>query len=288
MAAASGAVEPKPERLFIGETTIDPESDETTTIHGEESLLREAIASYETCSSEKSSRCVKGNFGSVYNINVRGVNYYMKKIEVPNNRRLTIIREIYAAIQLTEKIPDHVSKLIGSYLHKGGDTSTGYLLFEALPGMTLLQLILGKNRAHYKEIACSLKEAVRALYRAGFVHRDIKPENVFVVIPPEGSGLEYKCVLIDFGFTVPIRAKVGAAGTLKYMPPALRTMMNRTAAKPSHNIYSIEQILKEDLKVDDVDCLSRGENKAAGGIGGKRKTRRARTAKRRRTRSTLT
>ena len=242
------------------ETMYNSKTKEIQTLYGSKDLVSSAIKEYNTCE-EKGDTCMKGSYGSVHKVSVGTKEYYVKYLYFSENlvkKKLNIYNEISTAIHLTKRIPTYVSNLMASIIFEKESSVSAYLIFEAPPGITLLEYLKynnpseKKNIQKYKSIYCSLKAAQEAIHRAGFVHRDIKPANIFVV--HERSGI-YKCKLIDFGFTVPIGTEGATAGTLNYMPKSLHTSRT-TRAKKSHNDYSVKTIWNENFlfKESPPDC----------------------------------
>ena len=236
---------------YIGETQYNSKTKEVQTLYGSKDLVSSAIQEYTKCE-EKGDTCMKGSYGSVHKVSVGAKEYYVKYLYFSENllkKKRNIYNEIATAIHLTKSIPTYVSNLMASIIFEKESSVSAYLIFEAPPGITLLEYLKDnnpsekKNIQKYKSIYCSLKAAQDAIHRAGFVHRDIKPSNIFVV--HERSGI-YKCKLIDFGFTVPVGTEGATAGTLNYMPKLLHTRTT-SRAKKSHNDYSVETIWKNDF-----------------------------------------
>jgi len=279
---------------YIGETIYYPVTKQTQILHGPKELINSAIDEYNKCDL-KGKTCMKGAFGSVYKVSVDTKEYYVKYLYFNTKisfNKLNIYNEIGIAIQLTRSIPEYVSKLEASIVFEKEHEVSAYLIYEAPPGITLLEYLKNnnptekKNIPKYKSIYCSLKEAQEAINKAGYVHRDIKPSNIFVV--HERSGI-YRCKLIDFGLTTPIGTEGFTAGTKAYMPQSLRgKMMSR--AKKSHNDHSVRTIWSVDFlfKDDPPNCLvapglplppvseSDNENENSHTEGGKRKATRHR------------
>ena len=245
---------------YIGETRYNSKSKEVQTLYGSKDLVSSAIEEYNTCE-KNGAKCMKGSYGSVHKVSVGAKEYYVKYLYFSENllkKKRNIYNEIARAIHLTKRIPTYVSNLMGSSIFEKESSISAYLIFEAPPGITLLEYLKynnpseKKNIQKYKSIYCSLKAAQEAIHKAGFVHRDIKPANIFVV--HERSGI-YKCKLIDFGFTVPLGTEGATAGSLNYMPKSLHTRI-MTRAKKSHNDYSVETIWNTDFlfKQPPPDC----------------------------------
>jgi len=122
----------------------------------------------------------------------------------------SIKHELNVNIELTEKIPEYVSKCIGTYLFYNVMNMKyefqAYFVFEYLPGLPLnVWIQKNKNSETYQQdssiIVSSLEQCVHALHKAGYVHRDLKPKNVYVV---QRDNIVERCVLIDFGEALPI------------------------------------------------------------------------------------
>jgi len=120
-----------------------------------------------------------------------------------------VMNEMNMNLEVTERIGDHVSKCIGTYLSNKTTESGGkfiaYFVFEYLPGMTLDKWIKdNKNKNTYREMAEIIKESLRACVGAlsgiGYAHLDLKPKNIYVVL--NGDRVE-RCILIDFGEALP-------------------------------------------------------------------------------------
>ena len=245
---------------YVGETIYTTTTKDTHTLYGPKELVGLAIEEYTKCQVNGES-CMKGSFGSVHKVSVGPKEYYVKYMHFADNirkRKINIYNEIGTAIQLTRSIPMYVSNLMGSSIIEKESDISAYLVFEAPPGISLLEFLKSnspldkKNIAKYKSIYCSLHAAKEAIHSAGFVHRDIKPANIFVV--HERSGI-YKCKLIDFGLTVPIGKEAATAGTPGYVSNSHFTVKRRTAKK-SHNDYSVKTIWKNDFlfKEPPPDC----------------------------------
>jgi len=118
----------------------------------------------------------------------------------------SIKHEMNVNIDVTNNIPQYVSKCLGTYLSYEIEATRykyqAYFVFEYVPGMPLnVWIQKNKNKETYanqsRMIVDSLHECVRALHATGYVHRDLKPKNVYVVQP--NSETVERCVLIDFG-----------------------------------------------------------------------------------------
>jgi len=236
---------------YIGETTYNSKTKEVQTLYGSKDLVSSAIEEYNTCE-KNGTKCMKGSYGSVHKVSVGAKEYYVKYLYFSENlvkKKRNIYNEIATAIHLTKRIPTYVSNLMASIIFEKESSVSAYLIFEAPPGITLLEYLKHnnpsekKNIPKYKSIYCSLKAAQEAIDSAGFVHRDIKPANIFVV--HERSGI-YKCKLIDFGLTVPIGKEVATAGTIAYMPKSLHAS-RITRAKKLQNDYSVKTIWNENF-----------------------------------------
>ena len=158
-------------------------------------------------------------------IDVDGVGHWVKYIRI-NDREVytTAKREMDINIELTESLPQYISKLAAAKLmyNEDDDEDEGflYLVFEPLNGMDLLNYInhwLKKPivTSVARAIYCSAQKAINELHELGYAHRDIKPENIFVELNADGS---FKmCKLIDFGTLVPLDEMDDASGTEPYL-----------------------------------------------------------------------
>ena len=120
-----------------------------------------------------------------------------------------VMNEMNMNLEVTERIGDHVSKCIGTYLSnkttERDGKFTAYFVFEYLPGMTLDKWIKdNKNKNTYREMAEIIKESLRACVGAlsgiGHAHLDLKPKNIYVVLNEDRVE---RCILIDFGEALP-------------------------------------------------------------------------------------
>lgn len=284
---------------YIGETTYYPLTKEKHTLYGSKELIESAIKEYDTCD-KKGKGCMKGTFGSVYKVSISQKEYYIKRLEYTSNilhKTFNIYAEISIAIELTRRIPSYISKLEASIIFEKAEYVSAYLIFEGLPGISLLEFLKNNNPTErknipiYESIYCSLKEAQLAINNAGYVHRDIKPANIFVV--HERSGI-FRCKLIDFGLTVPIGTEGTSAGTVAYMPPSLLT--KKRPANKSQNDHSVKTIWHMDFlfKGPPPNCTAKASglplpppynnnnnnNDSSGGKRLYRKTRRRNTRRR--------
>ena len=204
---------------------------------------------------------MKGTFGTVYQVEVDGIPYFVKYVK---GKISSFEREIQVAIDLTKKIPNFVSNLKGAkYTKIDGTTCAGYLIFESLPGMNLEQFIIKYNptpynKATYNFLYQKIKAAQQALNAQGYVHQDIKPANIFVVTE-EASDRPVGCKLIDFGLTKRIGERWYGEGTPDYMSTTMRKriydydVMRRPylatdKTSTSHNDASVQIIWERDFQ----------------------------------------
>jgi serine/threonine-protein kinase len=107
------------------------------------------------------------------------------------------------------------------------DDGTGYFVMEYLEGMTLAELLAGRQPLDVKlvrQVGIDVAEGLSAAHAREIVHRDLKPENV-TLVPARGG--QYTANILDFGIAKrPTSA--GAAqmtlvgtmlGTPQYMSP---------------------------------------------------------------------
>lgn len=211
--------------------------------------------------SRKANTTMKGTFGTVYQVEVAGVPYFVKYVK---EKISSFEREIQAAIDLTKKIPDFVSNLKGAkYTKIDGTKCTGYLIFESLPGMNLEQFIIKYkptpyNKPTYNFLYQKIKAAQQALNAQGYVHQDIKPANIFVVTE-ETSDRPVGCKLIDFGLTKHIGEEWHGEGTPDYMSTSMRKKLDdyyvmgskyppSGITSTSHNDASVRIIWERDFQ----------------------------------------
>jgi len=189
-----------------------------------------------------------------------------------------IRKEILINLDVTERIPDYVSKCLGSYIKYSVENEkcsyTIFILFEFLPGFTVEQYLnkyLSRRREpgivipQRERIVASIKECLDALHAIGYVHHDIKPDNIYVV---SGDNLRKneaangpveieRCVLIDFGETLRIGETLDVhfdklAGDPLYNPYAgaaegFPWEQGVTQAHPKENLFALEAIKKQKI-----------------------------------------
>ena len=130
-----------------------------------------------------------------------------------------IQKEILINLDVTEKIPEYVSKCIGAYIwYYIEDEQLNYnvyVLFEFLKGFPLNSYLEKYSSKRHNstfvlpqksKLLISINKCLRALHSIGYVHRDIKPENIYVVSDSdiEGKIAIKRCILIDFGESLKI------------------------------------------------------------------------------------
>ena len=246
-----------------------------TIFYGYPLFINKCITEFEVI--EKDERAygkktgMSGAFGKVHKINIDGVDYFVKKItyDASTIKKPSIFRntipdgaielEIEAAIDLTIRIPAFVSNLKGAYYKIEVlsekyhiNTYTGYLIFEAQPGMNLYEFIkknppTSSNKDMYNDLYIKIKRAQKALNAAGYVHQDIKPLNIYVETNVDGT--PKNCKLIDFGLTRPIGSEFDGSGTPRYMSKATYLEHARTGKiSPLQNNTSVKIIWDLDFK----------------------------------------
>ena len=236
------------------------------THYGDIGFVDACIREYEGAAASN----MKGSFGEVRLVIVRSIPYYVKKVNILltggseehiykyKRHQKNLDNEILISNYLTAKIPDYVSNLRGAYISITDELTTGYLIYEAPPGMNLYQFIKANppnpaNNTVYEKLYCSLKKAQTEINRMRLVHSDIKPENVFVVLEP---GRDPKCKLIDFGLTTEIGRPFTSRGTPGYIPPSMLPNSLRPTSfsaytgptTTTHNDYSVDVIWINDFK----------------------------------------
>ena len=177
----------------------------------------------------------RGSYGSVKQVNIDGIPYFVKRMYAqtePGDKIQVAIRHMYSkhtfmeneitvAVDLTQKIPEYVSNIKGAQITMSPNPVgagvfyiESFLVFEAPTGMNLYQYLKVLNPEMDAVVYCMVKNAQVALNNAGYVHRDIKPDNIYVIIDASGNPLN--CKLIDFGFTVKKGSFVPRVGTPQY------------------------------------------------------------------------
>ena len=229
---------------------------------------------------------MSGAFGKVYKININGVDYFVKKITyITRNRNTTLIDlEIVAAVDLTIRIPTFVSNIKAAYYEsvrliperENKHRSSGYLIFEAQPGMNLDEFIkknppAASNKHIYDDLYIKIKRAQKALNAAGYTHQDIKPANIYVEINADGT--PKNCKLIDFGLTRPTGSEFDGSGTPRYMSKATYLEHARTGKiSPLQNDTSVKIIWDLDFKREnELPPIVRGGSRKNRNITKKRK-----------------
>ena len=151
---------------YIGETVYNSKTKEVQTLYGSKELVSSAIEEYNTCE-KNGAKCMKGTYGSVHKVSVGAKEYYVKYLYFSENllkKKLNIYNEIATAIHLTKRIPTYVSNLMASSIIEKESSVSAYLIFEAPPGIILLEYLKynnpseKKNIQKYKSIYCSLKQ----------------------------------------------------------------------------------------------------------------------------------
>lgn len=230
-----------------------------------------------------------GAFGKTYRIKYTSNYYYVKSILIEKRKfffpedyisAINIVeREITINIDVTNKIPQHVSNIKAGYISVNDTGAQAYLIFEAPEGMVLSALIEilppQINNYKYLRLYCMIKRAQNALNTLGYVHRDIKPDNIYVLTEGDikNHGKILGCKLIDFGLTKKIGEVENLAGSPLYMPPDMifndaarkelkipfSTRLYRGPVIKRRNDYSVDVIWKKIFRMGNApvpDCES--------------------------------
>jgi len=230
---------------------------------GDEGFIREAAGQWKEKSKSRVGEMV-GGFGVVYKVSVRGNNYFVKYVGMKDAKydklKGIAFQELFAAVKLTVRAPQAVSKLVGAvYTNDPVKKSlVMYLIYEGPPGYDLRKYVAKYFRRleadrMFPTLYCAIKASQRVINNLGFVHRDIKPENIFIQVDPADDYTFISAKLIDMGTVNKVGIRAGRAGTRKYWPLYMYHAntfeeVNKGLTAIKQNDYSVDVIWSRDFR----------------------------------------